>query len=232
MNFLIVEDDNLQLSGLKATFTKTYPDITIFTASNYDDAISIIEKHRIGLFLLDINLENEKNGLDICEYLRNHVLHKDTPVIFITDITSPNLDVINRYHCSFYFSKPYSDSDILNAVGSVLYPPATDFSGIRLRDIQGIYFRLVFNELVYVNVEGHHKHIYTTNGDFVVTNPVFDSLTESGGIQLTRCHKSYFFNPAYAVSYDKVNSLLHVSGAEAVIPVGRKYKSAIDNIFS
>lgn len=123
MNLLIVEDDSIQLDGLKSALEKAYPHETIFTASDYSSAISIINACGIDLFLLDINLDNGRSGLDICEYIRSYSTYKDSPIIFITDIASPSLDVINRYHCSFYFSKPYNVDEVIAAVNSIFCPP-------------------------------------------------------------------------------------------------------------
>ena len=94
MNFLIVEDDNIQLTGLKHIIEEEYADAVVNTASTYNDAITIIDSFDIDIFLLDIDLGGGKTGLDVCGYLRRIPKYNDTPVIFITDITVPNLDVI------------------------------------------------------------------------------------------------------------------------------------------
>ena len=43
MNFLIVEDDNIQLTGLKHIIEEEYADAVVNTASTYNDAITIID---------------------------------------------------------------------------------------------------------------------------------------------------------------------------------------------
>ena len=54
MNFLIVEDDNIQLTGLKHIIEEEYADAVVNTASTYNDAITIIDSFDIDIFLLDI----------------------------------------------------------------------------------------------------------------------------------------------------------------------------------
>lgn len=56
MNFLIVEDDNIQLTGLKYIIEEEYADAVVNTASTYNDAITIIDSFDIDIFLLDIDL--------------------------------------------------------------------------------------------------------------------------------------------------------------------------------
>ena len=42
MNFLIVEDDNIQLTGLKHIIEEEYADAVVNTASTYNDAITTV----------------------------------------------------------------------------------------------------------------------------------------------------------------------------------------------
>lgn len=157
--------------------------------------------------------------------------YADTPVVFISDITSPTLDVINRYHCSYYFSKPYEKADVVAALHSITAAVSqAESAQVRLKDIQGVYFSLTYDELVCVRIEGHHKHIYTTAGDFIVTNSVFDTLLGSADGTLVRCHRSCFINPRFIASYDRLNSCIQLSGISDVIPVGRKHKADIDRV--
>ena len=60
MNFLIVEDDNIQLTGLKHIIEEEYADAVVNTASTYNDAITIIDSFDIDIFLLDIDLGGGK----------------------------------------------------------------------------------------------------------------------------------------------------------------------------
>lgn len=189
MNFLIVEDDNIQLTGLKHIIEEEYADAVVNTASTYNDAITIIDSFDIDIFLLDIDLGGGKTGLDVCGYLRRIPKYNDTPVIFITDITVPNLDVINKYHCQYYFSKPYDRIDVVGGINSVLTQPDDQTSRIRVKDIQGILFHISMDEIIYVCASGHHKHIFTSDGDFIVTNPTFESILQAAGdVPLVRCH--------------------------------------------
>ena len=225
INILIVEDDAIQLRGLKHIITEHYPGVSVFTASCFSEATAIIDSSELDLFMLDINLGDGKSGLDVCSYLRGRSEYKDTPVLFITDVTNPSLDVINKYHCRYYFSKPYSSDDVVSAINSVLNGPGTVPAKLQLKDIQGIMFHVIPQDIIFVRSDGHHKHIFTVNGDFIVTNPTFDTVLEKPDIPLVRCHRSYFFNPGFIHSYDRANCLLMLSGVQDSIPIGRKYKT-------
>ena len=51
-------------------------------ASNYDDAVQLLEEHRFSLILLDHSLAGEKTGFDVCRYIRERGVR--TPVFMIT----------------------------------------------------------------------------------------------------------------------------------------------------
>lgn len=228
MNILIVEDDAIQLNGLKHIITENYASANTFTAQSYDEAVCVIDTSDIDIFMLDINLGSGKNGLDVCSYIRNKSEFQDTPVIFITDVTNPTLDVINKYHCKYYFSKPYNSSDVVSAIDTVTASSKESPVKLQLKDIQGILFHIDPDDIIYVEASGHHKHIFTSGNDFIITNPTFESMMEQNTISLIRCHKSYFFNFNYIQSYDRANSLIKLSGTQSSIPLGRKYKNTIE----
>ncbi len=111
----------------------------------------------------------------------------------------------------------------------MLTQPDDQTSRIRVKDIQGILFHISMDEIIYVCASGHHKHIFTSDGDFIVTNPTFESiLQDAGDASLVRFHKSYYFNPNYIQSYDRSNSLIKLKLTQESIPVGRKYKTIIE----
>ncbi|MCQ5120577.1 response regulator, partial [Coprococcus eutactus] len=68
-----------------------YPEFSVFTASCFKEATAIIDSSKFDLFMLDINLGDGNSGLDVCSYLRRKPELKDTPVVFITDVSIPSL---------------------------------------------------------------------------------------------------------------------------------------------
>ena len=96
MNFLIVEDDNIQLTGLKHIIEEEYADAVVNTASTYNDAITIIDSFDIDIFLLDIDLGGGKTGLYVCGYLRRIPKYNDTPFQTLMSSTSIIASIISQ----------------------------------------------------------------------------------------------------------------------------------------
>lgn len=78
MNFLIVEDDNIQLTGLKYIIEEEYADAVVNTASTYNDAITIIDSFDIDIFywtLISVEGRPDWMYVVISEEFPNTVTH-------------------------------------------------------------------------------------------------------------------------------------------------------------
>lgn len=67
-NILMVDDQEIFLKGAKSLFEKR--NFNIATAFNYDEAVSQISKGSIDLVLIDVDLREEKNGLDVLQFVK------------------------------------------------------------------------------------------------------------------------------------------------------------------
>ncbi|MGV8149873.1 MAG: hypothetical protein ACLKAN_12810, partial [Alkaliphilus sp.] len=61
---LIVEDCNTQANVIKELLLMGLPDVYVFIANQYSQALDVSKNHDIDLFFLDINIGlNQKNGI-------------------------------------------------------------------------------------------------------------------------------------------------------------------------
>lgn len=85
---LIVEDEPLQLTALHKILAEYQENFAIYTAFDYDSAITQLNEIQFDLFLLDIKLqENNSDSLDgisLGKYIRSLHSYLYTPIIFIT----------------------------------------------------------------------------------------------------------------------------------------------------
>lgn len=80
MRVLIIEDNAIQALYLK-TVMKKMGFAEVETAHTVKQAINLIDEFKPGLMLVDINLEEEKTGIDIVKNLNNEI---DIQVIYIS----------------------------------------------------------------------------------------------------------------------------------------------------
>ncbi len=115
---LVVEDNKDTQILLKYLLGTRY---AIDTVSRVTDALDRIE-HRDYLFLLvDINLGEERTGIDLLNILRENDLYSELPLIAITAYAMPGDDhKFISMGFDGYVSKPFSRNDLYSAINLVL----------------------------------------------------------------------------------------------------------------
>ena len=111
------------------------PHFALVFSSQVDEALMEAEKYTIGLFLLDINLGEQRTGIDLLELLRQRPGYKNTPALALTAYAMPG-DRDRFLDAGFdgYISKPFTRRELLNAIEMALEkkrPKATGKRGVK-----------------------------------------------------------------------------------------------------
>lgn len=113
VKILYIDDEPNNLIGFKASFRLDY---SVFTASNTEEAYTILGKHPdTRIIFCDQRMPN-KTGVEFFEEVREQHPH---PIrILITGYTDIEavIDAINRGHIFRYVKKPWVDADIISAI--------------------------------------------------------------------------------------------------------------------
>lgn len=90
MNILLVENDPMIYRHLESVLIaegyhvlEREPGKMV---DNYEDAVFLVDQHLVNLAILDIQLNGEKDGLQLGEYIHNY--YPQTPFLFLTGFTS------------------------------------------------------------------------------------------------------------------------------------------------
>jgi two-component system sensor histidine kinase/response regulator len=113
-NILIVEDSELNLFMLKGILEREA--FNVFSASADSEALETLEKERIDLILMDVML-GDSNGYDLTMKLKSLERHKHIPVIFITNLRSPE-DIVRGFDSGGvdYIPKPFNRQELLQRI--------------------------------------------------------------------------------------------------------------------
>jgi len=85
-NFLLIVDNSLFIIERLLSILKEVQTVEkIFTAVNYTEAVSVLQKKKTDIVLLDIQLPG-KNGLDLLKYIGEH--YPETKVIILSNLVS------------------------------------------------------------------------------------------------------------------------------------------------
>ncbi len=116
---ILTVEDNPDTQTLLRYMLK--PHFTLVFSSQVDDALSQAEKYTIGLFLLDINLGEQRTGIDLLQLLRQRPGYEDTPALALTAYAMPG-DRDRFIDAGFdgYISKPFTRRELLDVIEMAL----------------------------------------------------------------------------------------------------------------
>lgn len=129
MNILLVEDNLVLVEALCYAFqNKKY---AFSATTSISDTKKYLEKHKIDLLVLDINLP-DGNGL---EFYREHIAMRHIPTIFLTAIDDEETIVKGlNLGADDYITKPFSTKELIARVNRV-YSRSQKNTIISLKDI-------------------------------------------------------------------------------------------------
>ncbi|TNE54798.1 MAG: response regulator transcription factor [Bacteroidetes bacterium] len=195
-------------------------------ALNYQEALSMLVEQNLDLLLLDINLEEEKNGIDIARIVREKFA---LPFIFLTAYTDDKtFDEASETFPMGYLSKPFRDEDLKHSINLALrnFKPGNlekqdpvNQEAIFLKE-KGKYVKIAMKDIVWLEAMDNYTLIHTEEGRFVI-NRFLGALLESLGQGFIRIHRSH------AVSLSRITSVEEslVYLGEKYLPVSKSYRA-------
>ena len=124
---LIVEDNVVHMEMLTKILKEIDMEITVYKASNQDEAYAYTMKNRISLFLIDVVLDSKMpgdvSGMRFADRVRRMEEYKYTPMIFITGLEDVRLFAYSDLHCYYYLEKPYNADKAFKVIREALRVP-------------------------------------------------------------------------------------------------------------
>ena len=116
---ILTVEDNPDTQTLLRYMLKPY--FTLVFSSHVDEALAQAEKHTFGLFLLDINLGEQRTGIDLLQLLRQRPGYENTPALAITAYAMPgDRDRFILAGFDGYISKPFTRRELLESIEKAL----------------------------------------------------------------------------------------------------------------
>lgn len=235
MDVLIVEDDQEQLDGIESILLEKYDHMNCIKATNYQQATQLMRANKIQLFLLDISLgddESEQDGIALGTQIRSMQRYAKTPILYLTAYSMDAPRAIHATNCYDFLVKPYKKEDLLYTIDKLIHNRFLDVTPIELRDVNGIYFRVLPEKILYIKAAGKNLTIYEESNVINTSGIRLKELIAQLPPNFIQSHRSFIVNSDYVNSYDPTNALLYLGNHNISTPVGRKYKDYVKKIIS
>ena len=116
---IVIVEDNLDMSAyLTVCLSEKF---NIICKNNVDDAINEIIQLIPDLILLDIVLEGDKTGYDLCEVVKSNMMTNHIPILMLSAKDTPQ-DIALGYDCGAedYILKPFSMEILTQKINNII----------------------------------------------------------------------------------------------------------------
>lgn len=217
----IVEDEVLIAQGLERNLRRHGYNVAP-PALDFEEAVEMLKTGKPDLVILDINLEADKNGIQVAEYIRDNY---GIPFIFLTShLDFSTLDAAKTTQPAGYLTKPFHFESLFTTIEVGLhnfYRKAEEEESIGLKT--GTRTELVKpSDILYLKTDHVYVEVYLADRMLLVRKPLRELVDELPD-DFFQVHRSYAVNMRHVVSFGAGVVVL----SEIEIPVSRSYKEEL-----
>lgn len=229
-SILLVEDDLAAGEWIRRCLSALSEAHRLVVSTTASEALSLSQKERFDLFLLDIQLPDYR-GTELGRQLRAIPAYQFTPILFTTQLSDEELTAYREIKCYDFLVKPFTQEQFSRSVtnalelGARMVPPAPV---LRIQQ-KSFLFEYDLRDLLYVESFGKRLVIHSCSADSDLSDEISGYslariLELAGPGQLLQCHKSYLINPAQLARVDRTAKVLYLRRSDVPIPIGEKYR--------
>ncbi len=224
MNILIVEDELLIAEMIKEMLIElSYTVVGI--AKNYNQAISHLSEDEIDLAVLDINLSEQKDGIDLATEIQNTY---KIPFIYLTSYSDPvTIKKAAKTTPSAYLLKPFTSDDLHVTIELIKNKQSLKPNTIVVKD-GGLNVKVNTDDIFYIKSDNNYLELFTAKKKYVLRMSLEKFLEENENHNFIRIHRSYVVN---TLKIDAINGQYVIIGNEK-FPLSRSYKQEVLESFS
>lgn len=223
MNILLVEDDPYVSRDIVGKL-KDLGYSRISLASSYNAAIKTIEDKAPKLAILDIDLGEEKDGIDVGAFLNTQGI----PFIYLSDLQDvTTLERALQTLPAANLDKPVSGISLRNAIAIALSKstPSQKLPKYAVVSSQSKKITIDLNRICYLKADKNYCDIYfdCPNGERIVSSTPMGTVLETLKLdKLCQVHRSYAVNLEKVVSFQG-NRIFMDRESKIEIPISPTY---------
>ena len=128
INFLIVDDSETIIMGLKVLINKNYPNAKIFESTNIEKAYDIFQIEKIDILLLDIYFyASKQSGIDL--FLKLKAIQNNLKTIAITSYSSKFAFECGKIGIDDFIEKTFKEEILISKINNQIRAIENDYVG-------------------------------------------------------------------------------------------------------
>lgn len=235
IRILIVEDELIIANDLK-DILESFDYHVVGIAKNYESAEKMLESEKPDIALLDIQIEGQKDGIELAQCIKNDY---QIPFVFISSHTDKaTLDRAKECQPNGFLVKPFEDDDVRVAVELALsnfskeqnLMSASPDEGFVMNDSlfirqKNLSVKVKYDEILYASADANYCTLHLHNKNYVLRSTLKELEQKLSDSRFFRSHKSYLIN---LNNLSAVHSE-YVCLGDDELPIGREQQSWLMN---
>ncbi|MDD7913908.1 response regulator [Polaribacter ponticola] len=230
---ILIVEDNVIIADDLEQIIESFGYNVIGNVISYERAVSFLEKNRVDLVLIDIDLATEKTGLDLANYINQYI---QVPFIYVTsNLDDQTINIAAKTKPSAYLVKPFDNNTIYASIEVAI----TNYIEEKVDHNQNkkdhlflkknnLYHKVKTDHISYVKSDNIYLEIYTIENDkFLIRNTLKSFLTELPS-NFYKCNKSHIIN----INNVKTFNLNYVFINDKQITVSKEFKPYLKSLIN
>jgi DNA-binding LytR/AlgR family response regulator len=228
LSVLIVEDNSFISEDIAGYIEESGHEVS-GQAYDYDEAIELLDKKKPDVVLLDVDLNGDKNGIDIAHYIKKTFAR---PFLFITSFSdTATLQKINQTQPYGYILKPFQEKVLQANIELAWHKFNAEHHHILSQKLSESIFvkvkqallKIDIKDILYAEAYDNYCYIKTAEQKHLVSQTlksVEQKLLQHG---FMRIHRGYLINVAQIQSVIDHDIMI----GNELLPIGRSFKDEL-----
>ncbi|WP_139856140.1 LytR/AlgR family response regulator transcription factor [Aequorivita sinensis] len=189
LNIYIVEDDPIIAITLESILQKNGY-IVCGHADNVDEALTEIKSNKPDLVLVDIQLDGEKDGVDLAENLDM----LDKPYLYLTSQTDPHtIKRVKQTRPLGYIVKPFTENGLRSNIEIAWNNYIHDEEFLSFSADNELY-KIKQSQILYLKAYDNYCYVITTTRKYLVPKTLKYLSSQLNQEKFVKTHRSYIIN--------------------------------------
>ncbi len=190
LRIYIVEDEPLIVATIETALEKHGFEVA-GDAESFEDAIADIKKNKPDLVLLDIQLEGQKDGIDLAlEFERRNI-----PYLFLTSQTDPGtVERIKQTQPLGFIVKPFTEAGLRSNIELAWHNLSQSKEEFLVIKSEGETYRLDQREILYLKAFDNYCYVITEKQKYLVPKTLKHTAEGLNPTHFVRSHRSFVVN--------------------------------------
>ena len=189
LNIYIVEDDPIIAITLESILQKNGYSVC-GQADNVEEALTEIKSNKPNLVLVDIQLDGEKDGVDLAENL--DMLNK--PYLYLTSQTDPHtIKRVKQTRPLGYIVKPFTENGLRSNIEIAWNNYIHDEEFLSFSADNELY-KIKQSQILYLKAYDNYCYVITTTRKYLVPKTLKYLSSQLNQEKFVKTHRSYIIN--------------------------------------